>query len=192
MTEKLYGLVLSGGKSSRMGTDKGLMNLNGKPLIQYAIDFLKQFTDTILISTNNKAYDQFGYRLIHDQVQDIGPMGGIYSALKLSKPNHFFIVACDMTKFSFEIAAELIALKHKYDVVVPRLPGNRIEPLFGIYSKKIVHTIEQQIDKRNYKLTDLLGMTKTYYVDISEKQLIQQPFLFHNMNTPDDLKYESR
>jgi molybdopterin-guanine dinucleotide biosynthesis protein A len=65
----ITGIILAGGKSLRMGTDKGLVIFRDKPLVQYSIDLLGQFCDRILISSNNKAYSVFGYEIVPDQME---------------------------------------------------------------------------------------------------------------------------
>jgi len=82
---KITGIILAGGKSSRMGMDKGFCALNGKPMVQYAIDILEQTCDSIIICSNNSDYELFDLPVIPDIIKDIGPMGGIYSGLKNSK-----------------------------------------------------------------------------------------------------------
>ena len=69
------GIILAGGKSSRMGSDKGLLPYKGKPLVTYAIEVLRPLTDRIIIVGNNEAYKQFDCPLIPDEIADCGPPG---------------------------------------------------------------------------------------------------------------------
>ncbi|HPG34509.1 MAG TPA: molybdenum cofactor guanylyltransferase, partial [Lentimicrobium sp.] len=73
---QITGIVLAGGKSTRMGTDKGLMIFQGKPLVMYSIDLLSMFCGRILISSNNPEYAKFGYEIIADELPGAGPMAG--------------------------------------------------------------------------------------------------------------------
>lgn len=70
-------IILAGGKSSRMGVDKGLMLLNEKPMVQHVIDAVKLVADEIIIVANNKEYKQFGYTVISDEIENAGPLAGI-------------------------------------------------------------------------------------------------------------------
>ena len=67
LTMELTGIILSGGQSSRMGKEKGLCLLNGKPLIEYSFDLLKKFCDSIIISSNSKDYEYLGCQIINDE-----------------------------------------------------------------------------------------------------------------------------
>ncbi len=80
--DQLTGIVLCGGKSSRMGADKGLLSYKNNTLIQSAIESIERYCSDILLSTNNEAYGTFGYKLVEDRYKNIGPLGG------LSPPSH--------------------------------------------------------------------------------------------------------
>ena len=80
----LTAIILSGGKSTRMGQDKGLMEIKGKPMIQYVIDNITPVCSQIIISANQDEYKKFGYPVINDNIMDTGPAGGIGSSLPLS------------------------------------------------------------------------------------------------------------
>ncbi len=95
--EEVTGIILSGGKSSRLGEEKGLALFNGKPLIQYAIDILKPVCDKIIISANNQLdeYAKFGFEIVEDQVKGIGPMAGLIAGLNKSVTRYNFVLSCD-------------------------------------------------------------------------------------------------
>jgi len=78
----ITGIILAGGKSSRMGKDKGWVLFRKKPLIDYAVELLGGICQSIVISANNSAYDKLGLPVYHDIIPDSGPMGGIYTCLK--------------------------------------------------------------------------------------------------------------
>ena len=94
------GYILAGGKSSRMGEDKGLKLFNGIPLIQNVINQLLFAVDKVVIVSNNKDYEQFGLEVIEDALINKGPAGGIYTALQHSSTDLNFIVSCDMPYIS--------------------------------------------------------------------------------------------
>jgi molybdopterin-guanine dinucleotide biosynthesis protein A len=86
-----------------MGRDKGLCLLNGKSLVGYAIDVLKEVCHPVLISANTIDYKSFGYPVIRDKVSGIGPLGGIYSSLLKSSNELNFILSCDMPLISTDL-----------------------------------------------------------------------------------------
>jgi molybdopterin-guanine dinucleotide biosynthesis protein A len=76
------GIVLAGGKSSRVTGNKSLLLYQGKPLIQHAVDILSKVCDKVIISSNNNEYDFTGYEVWPDEISIQAPMVGIYSCLK--------------------------------------------------------------------------------------------------------------
>ncbi|MBK7589705.1 MAG: NTP transferase domain-containing protein [Bacteroidetes bacterium] len=105
MIEALSVYLLAGGESSRMGLDKGLIELHGKPIIGYIIDAVKQLTNDITIITSNDNYKQFKLPIIEDVYKNMGPASGIDTALHDAKKRmgfHYFlryaIYRCDVYK----------------------------------------------------------------------------------------------
>ena len=89
------GIILAGGQGVRLGRDKGLIELNGRKLIEYAVDILSPVCKEIIISSNNQDYQIFPFRIVPDVTAGYGPMMGIYSALKVSSTIANFILAVD-------------------------------------------------------------------------------------------------
>ena len=83
----ITGVILAGGKSSRMGFDKGLAILNGKPMIQYVIDVFEKLGLDIIIISNSPGYETFGYPIYNDLIPEKGPVGGIYTCLLYTSPS---------------------------------------------------------------------------------------------------------
>ena len=96
--KNITGIVLAGGKSSRMGSDKGLLTINGKMFIEHVVDAMKPLVDNIIIVSNNKMYDQFGYERIEDEIINSGPMAGLYSGLKHSESEYNLVLSCDRSE----------------------------------------------------------------------------------------------
>ncbi len=100
--EKITAIILSGGKSTRMGTEKGLTKLNGKFLIEHIVDVVKKVTDEIIIVANSSDYDVFGYKVFSDINKNCGQMGGIYTGLYYSKTKKNIVLSCDIPFVSSE------------------------------------------------------------------------------------------
>lgn len=145
--------ILCGGKSTRMQTDKGLVDFKGKPFIQWVIDAAKGISDSIFLVTNNLDYADFGYPLINDIYKDKGPVGGIFSALKHSTENQILILSCDVPNISAEILEHYLLKKIEDDADVIMLADNeKIYPLIGIYSKSVMGGFERAIKRDKLKL----------------------------------------
>jgi molybdopterin-guanine dinucleotide biosynthesis protein A len=187
--KRLTGIILSGGKSSRMGLEKGLVDFRGKPLISYAIEALKPVTDALLVSANNRLddYRNFGYEIVRDKVKEIGPMGGLLAALKHSKTEYNLVLSCDMPFVSTELMDYLSGQIEDYDIVAAVHGEETLEPLCGCYSKSVVGVLENQVAEGNYKLRDVFRQVRFKTVVIDASLPFYHDHLFFNINRPEDL-----
>src|SRR5690606_23061938 len=104
----ITGIILSGGKSSRMGSEKGFMSYNGKPFIQHSIEALKPLVMEIIIVSNNVDYDVFGLKRIEDVMENAGPLAGLYSGLHQSKTDYNLVLSCDIPLINTSILQRLV------------------------------------------------------------------------------------
>lgn len=185
---EILGVILAGGKSSRMGTDKGLVEFRGKPLVKYAIDLLHPLCEEIVISTANVDYLQFGYQTIADLVPSCGPMGGMFSVMHSLPAKRYFFLSCDVPHLPSALAKEILLHQDNAEIIVPVHSQNRCEPLFGLYSRSVLPSLVRQIEQGNYKLQDLLKTCNTYYFNVPENLNANPLYLFKNVNTPDDVE----
>lgn len=187
---QLTGIILSGGKSSRMGLEKGLVDFRGKPLITYAIEALKPIADTLIISANNRLdeYGQYGYEIFQDEIKEVGPIGGLYTVLKNSKTEINLVLSCDMPFVNTELLEYLFRNMQQNDIVVAVHDEDSLEPLCGCYSRNMVNAMEQQIAAGNYKLRDLYGKVQFKALKIDTSLPFYKDNLFYNVNRPEDLK----
>ncbi len=181
------GIILAGGKSSRMGTEKGLQELCGKPLITYAIRVLSGFCSEIIISSSSDAYQSFSFEVVADEFPGIGPMGGIYSALKHSKTEKNLVLSCDLPFVSEELMSFILENSAGYQVAVPWLGNQHYEPLCGFYNISLLDRIESYIQNGNYKLPDLFEEISINRLIISSSLEFYKEHLFLNVNSKSDL-----
>lgn len=182
----INGYILAGGKSSRMGTDKGLLLLNGKLIIQHVIEQLQPTVQKVVIVSNNTDYDKTGLEVIGDIIKDIGPAGGIYTALSHSTTKYNFVVSCDMPFISSYAIDYVIQHSFQSQITLPILQ-EKIEPLFGVYSKDCLLKWEELIGKGIIKLQTLINNFDTLQLDVTENDLFNE-VLFANINTKNDLE----
>ena len=187
MKQKTTGIILSGGKSSRMGSDKGLMLLCGKPLIQYSIDVLKELCDEIIICANNPAYNRFDFPVIEDVFPDLGPIGGIYTGLITSVSESNLVLSCDMPFINSQTLVYLLSKKNPAIASIPIHGQNITEPLCAIYSKTILPQLTKQILNQDLKLMNLLKIIDVNWVKMDSGFEFYHPDLFFNVNDPDSL-----
>jgi molybdopterin-guanine dinucleotide biosynthesis protein A len=183
-TKNINGYILAGGKSSRMGTDKGLLLFEGKAMIQYVIEQLQPVFDKLVIVSNNPEYEKFGLEVIPDLIKDIGPAGGIYTALKHSNSVLNFIVSCDMP-FITEEAIDFI-MKNTNDSQIVLLENQgKLEPLFGIYSKDCEQIWLELIEQKTIKLQKMVSSFKLKTIPVENNEIFKESF-FKNINTKED------
>lgn len=180
------GIVLSGGKSSRMGQEKGLMDFGNIKMIENQLKILEPFCNEILISANSSEYEKFGYRVVKDEHIDIGPLGGLFSAIKASKNDLCIVLSCDIPFINTNIIEELLNHTNSdYSAIVAKYNG-RVNPLIAIYDKReVLGKIFIKIQEENYKLMNLLERMKVQIVDFTDREDISE-INFSNINTQMD------
>ncbi len=179
--EIICGGILAGGKSSRMGTEKGLQTFKGKSLILYSIETLKPFCSEFLISSNNIAYHQFKFPLVKDVVPDCGPLGGLLSLLRKMSKEYLFVLACDMPFVTSETIKLLLEGIDTTECIVPKTE-DKIEPLCAIYSRSLISKIEKQIATGDYSMHTLIMNSTRKFVHFEEEFTE-----FRSINTPGEL-----
>jgi molybdopterin-guanine dinucleotide biosynthesis protein A len=188
-TKHINGYILAGGKSSRMGTDKGLLLFEGKAMIQYVIEQLQPIFSKLVIVSNNPEYEKFGLEVIPDLIKDIGPAGGIYTALKHSEAKLNFIVSCDMPFVTKEAIGFIIKNTSESQIVLPENQG-KIEPLFGIYAKDCEDIWFELIQQNIIKLQKMVSYFKLKTIPVENNEIFKESF-FKNINTKEDFKNAS-
>ena len=182
----ITGFVLAGGKSSRMGQDKGLMLLHGKEMVLNIVEQLLPCVDEVLIVSNNKAYNKFGFTILEDLIKNTGPAAGIFTALKHSKTDLNIFVGCDMPFISTAAIEYLIQQATDKDICIATANGMQ-HPLFGIYNKSILNMLELLIHQNELKLKTIIQQFNHQFIDMSRWE-IEQENLFNNINTKQDFE----
>lgn len=181
--KNISGIVLAGGKSSRMGTDKGLLELNGKTFIEHVLSALIPVVDTVFIIANNGSYHKFGYPVYEDIIKDCGPMGGIYTGLVKSTTSKNIIVSCDIPFITTKTLSDIILGAGNAEIAVPE-HGGKLEPLCAIYTKGCIERFGQLLEKKEWKMQEALKYFNTTKVQFPEKKEFEKNFI--NINTPQE------
>ncbi|WP_423408530.1 molybdenum cofactor guanylyltransferase [Heyndrickxia sp. MSNUG] len=186
---KAGAIVLSGGKSSRMGKNKALLKFHEKTNIEIILGELKHvFDDIILVTNEPETYHFLDIKIVTDQYKESGPLAGIHAGLEASDYEENFVVACDMPFVSGELAASLIKeLKH-HEAVVPISEG-RQHPLFAAYQKRAAVVAKDCIEEGKLRMKHLLDRLDVRYLDEQDLNLYCEGNLervFFNMNRPEE------
>lgn len=178
------GIVLAGGKSTRMGKDKALLDLDGKPFITHILDTVQRCTENVFVVSNNRELDNLGITRFPDSVAGVGPVGGIYTGLLHSKTEFNLIVACDTPFLNQDTIHCLIeGFDEEHDTFIVRCEGIQM-PLIGIYRKSTLPFFERAINEKKLGLQKLLLKLKTKVIELPKSHAKS----VMNINTPSDLK----
>jgi len=180
----ITGFILAGGKSTRMGTDKAMLNFRGKPLLKHMFDVIRPHCGKVFISGDKPDYGSLGIAMVSDIYPGIGPVSGIFSALKYSETDWNIVISVDSPMINNELLEYLISNTDSYECVVPKHEAG-MEPLIALYSKQILPTLEIMIGTGNYKMKNILTQVKTNALDC-QPLLEKYPNLFMNLNRMED------
>jgi molybdopterin-guanine dinucleotide biosynthesis protein A len=184
----IAGLILVGGKSSRYGSNKAMVEVDGVRLIDRAVRVMQTlFQEVILLTNTPHEYAYLGLPMVEDLVKGLGPLGGVYTGLVTIPCDAGFFVACDMPFLNRDLIVHLVRSREGVDAVVPRV-GWMIEPLHAVYTKKCVPGIRHLIDSRKYQIVNLFPSIRVRYVDEEEIRAYDPKLRsFFNINKPQDL-----
>jgi molybdopterin-guanine dinucleotide biosynthesis protein A len=203
-------VILIGGKSNRFGTDKGIFEFLGKPLISYQLEILSQFNhDIFLVANSQQQIQNYINKINYEQVTAFilddktliqndhirSPMIGMYSAFKeLNKFGYkkAFTLSCDMPLIKSEVIEVVLKYSRNYDCCIPKWENNYLEPLFAIYPiDKALQKITKNLEKNIFKLIKILDNTwNIRYISIENEiqPLDKDLFTFVNINAIFDVK----
>jgi molybdopterin-guanine dinucleotide biosynthesis protein A len=180
--------ILAGGRSSRMGADKSLVHLGGKPVIEHVLERVRPLGLPIILITNSpEKYAAYQLPMIADLLPEQGSLGGIYTAIASSGADYALCVACDMPFLNTALLRYQIARCEGWDVVVPRTKGFP-ETLHAIYSKACIVPIQNQLSSGQLKVSGFYDQVKTLFLEEDAVREIDPELRsFVNVNTPDEL-----
>lgn len=187
MSIKATGILLAGGKSRRMGTDKGLVLLNGKPLYSYALAVLEQCCDEILIAGINANQYLTRYTIVEDMFPDQGPGAGIHAALHEASNQVCIVLSVDLPFVDITLVNYLLNNLGDAMAVAPVHTDGKVEPLCAVYRRNCIHAFEKALATGQNKMLDILNSLNFKQLDISSTHPSFDPIVFSNINTPDDL-----
>jgi molybdenum cofactor guanylyltransferase len=185
------GIILAGGQSRRMGTDKGLLRLqpDGPRMVEIILAAVRPLVGSVVISRNKPAdYAFTGLPLVGDNFKDKGPLAGLEAGLAASSAEYNLVVACDMPWLEPKLLEYLLSQVEGYLAVVPLNEEGREEPLCAVYSKECLPAIRQRLVQDSLKMSAWLADVKTRFIP-AQKLREFDPGLrtFKNLNRPEDL-----
>ncbi|WP_160032683.1 molybdenum cofactor guanylyltransferase [Paenibacillus sp. An7] len=206
---KIAGIVLAGGASRRMGTDKAVLELGNSRVLDIIAGELSSMTSKVYIATGSVSREEMGSEYI--EVKDIypgsGPLAGIQAGMLRGEADLYVVASCDIPLIRAELLSAMVEvmevdLDSGIQALVPQIKG-QIHPLAAVYHHSMIDTLETQLREDNRRVRDTLSKLSVRYVTESELELVtgipalQIEEMFINMNEKEDYErvkqiYESR
>lgn len=185
----ITGAILAGGQSTRMGSDKALLKLDGQRMLERVYRTMAGLFGNILLITNTpERYRFLPCPTAPDRFVGAGSLAGIHAALSHATTDLVFVVACDMPLLSPEVIRHLCSQSDAYDIVVPESCSG-IEPLHALYRRSCLPEIEQMLLGDRKRIVELFDRSRTRRVtwpEIAHLPGAAQTFL--NLNTPEEFQ----
>jgi molybdopterin-guanine dinucleotide biosynthesis protein A len=198
MKKDITGCILAGGKSSRYGTDKALIRIGEQTIIEkLASELASVFTHMMIISNAADTFAFLNYPVHPDIIRNIGPLGGIHSALSNSKTDKVFLISCDLPYMTADFIRFITEQPAERPIVLPVTNGI-IQPLCGIYSKACLpvimdmigeegaHASKDEPKKWKYSPLVLIEKMKAGLIDVVHSYPMYDEKIFYNINHPED------
>jgi molybdopterin-guanine dinucleotide biosynthesis protein A len=185
----LTAFILAGGKSSRMGSDKAFVELDGRTLLARALDITRSVTPNVCIVGDPAKFSTFA-ATVEDIFPNCGPLAGIHAALHSSQTDLNLILAVDLPFVSSALLQFLIARAKSSThstVTVPRTTEGW-QPLCALYRHPFAELADESLRDGSYKIDKLFSASSTQTVTEQELETAGlSPKMFRNLNTPQDL-----
>lgn len=200
-------VILAGGSGSRLGGNKVLHSLAGRPLAQYVADVVTTMAGTVVVASSSEkaametiaglrwptvtqvvaAWDGQGYA-DHNEGLRRGPLAGIRAGLAASRAERCMVLGCDMPFLCRDLLMHLVEVSRGHDAAVPRTgPIKALEPLCAVYSQSCIPVMDGLLEAGVVRTTSLFAAVDSVYVDADACRLYDRAGLcFFNVNTPSD------
>ncbi len=188
MYSDITGIILSGGKSLRMGTNKSFLRIGDKLIIERIVSLMKSLFDKVIIITNSpEEYKFLELHIYSDIYVGKGPLGGIHSGLVNSKTEKNFVISCDVPLMEKEMIEYIVNYKTDAPIVFCEAAGYH-QPLVGLYNKTVSFQIEElfsSIELIDNSLHCFLTKVKVEIIHPQALSFYKDDFFF-NVNNPND------
>jgi molybdopterin-guanine dinucleotide biosynthesis protein A len=180
-------VILTGGKSSRMGRPKALLPFGGEPLVVHLIQRLEMiFKEIVVVAAAGQELPPLRALIVRDELPFKGPVAGIYYGLRASGADFAFVTSCDAPFLNLELVRFLTSRITGWDVVAPYWE-ERFQPLHAVYRTELASLLAQQLARDELRPVTLYERVRTLKISAEEIRRFDPAGLsFMNMNTPED------
>ncbi len=197
--DNFTGYILTGGKSSRMKTDKAFLEIGGETFLTRAVQTLSNACENRVVIVLNQTQTHFTEKLpddvpyIYDVFENRGALGGIHAALNDCETKYAIILAVDLqmvTSETIEKLAEITLSSNKFIATVPRQTDGKLQPLCAVYhARYCLSSLEQLMNENDFaSVRDFLEMISPRFVDQSKLIFDESNNIFFNVNHPADFQ----
>ncbi len=196
MYKDITGIILAGGQSSRMGTNKALLKIGDRTVIEIMARLMESLFESVIISTNTlNEYSFLDCPLVEDKYKNAGPLGGMHASLQQSATERNFVISCDVPLMSKEMIEYFCDCASEKQIIICNAAGY-LQPLIGIYEKRLLPLIEKflrenenQSEERSKHLSlhTLIESADTKIIDVTSLAFYSDK-LFYNLNNKDDFE----
>jgi molybdopterin-guanine dinucleotide biosynthesis protein A len=188
----LAGVVLCGGRSTRMGVDKATLRFEDETLLDRALARLDTVCDPVMVAPGDLTLPLTGRHAVADAAPDSGPLGGLVMALRASPHRLLAVVAVDLPWIDPQLIRLLADAIGDHDVAVCEA-AHGIEPLHAVYAKSLLQAAETALGTDDRSMRHLITRSNARYLPESEWRAagISEDFSY-NVNTPEDLNEVTR
>ncbi len=185
----MTGIILSGGKNTRMGKNKALLEVGGKRLIDRTVGLFRSvFREVIIVTANPLDYLDQETVIVTDILPERGALGGIYTGLFYAAEEYAFVGACDMPFMNRAFMEYMVSQADGYDIVVPA-PPDGLQPLHAVYSRRCLPAIRNLLDRNRMQIKEFYPGQRLLKIP-PEVLRTYDPAgqMFMNLNTPEDVQ----
>ena len=182
-------VILAGGKSSRMGQNKALINIGGRTLVEIMAERAQPLADKVFISANSPELFSFlPFPIVHDLCPEQGPLSGLHAVMKGHVYTLYITLACDLPGLPALLIRRMLDASDGFDAVIPRTLDGWAHPLSAVYRRTCLPVVEDALRKKANKFIDAFpgdGL-RVRWVTPGEGGFTDGDLI--NINTPEDLR----
>ncbi len=182
----IIGTILAGGKSTRMGTEKALLQVKGRPMIQCVAETLSTVFEEVIVVGGAKNTHRFLHlEVVPDAYEACGPLGGIHAALNRAKPKPVLVLSCDTPFIPAALIEYLLGTKSIKPSKIAAFQ-DVLQPLCGLYDGTSIRAIEDDLRKGKYSVLKTIQQIDHTVIPITPDLPFFNPQMFLNVNRPED------
>lgn len=181
------GIILAGGESQRMGSDKSLLPIHGARFIDHVYRTMSElFEDVVIVTNSPELYADIDCRKVPDIYYAQGSLAGIHSGLCHARSEQAFVVACDMPFINPAVIRDICTGPNEVGVVIPVHRGGA-EPLHALYAKSCLPAMEEELDAGKKRIIGFFPKIEVAEIPTSKwHELDPEGLSFRNINTPEE------